>query len=101
MNFCRHRDFEKSYQKLNPQEKELIKKAILQAMVHYEMPQTVLPYGTRMTQLGVSKEGIVYEIRVGIHWRILFIEVKTKSLVIFRLIADHDEVRRFIREFRK
>lgn len=99
MNFRYHRDFQHSYGRLKEQEKDSIQKAIRQVMVHYQFPAEPLSYGARLKRLGISKQGIVYEIRAGIKFRVLFVYVKDQQMVLFRLIADHDEVRRFIRGF--
>lgn len=99
MDFRYHPDFERGYEKLHGLEKDLVKKAISQAMTHYETPTGTLSYGARLKRLGMSNQGSVYEIRAGMKLRVVFVEVKGEGLILFRLIAGHDEVRRFIRGF--
>ena len=81
--------FDREFQKLHVPTQESVKKAIVSLLHHLQV-------GTRPQGLGLRRlRGIIWEIRVGLTYRILF-ELK-KDTITFAFIGTHDEVKRFLR----
>jgi mRNA-degrading endonuclease RelE of RelBE toxin-antitoxin system len=97
MNIYFDDDFIKTSQKLSPVDKTLIKKSVALVLQHYEGHP--VPAGLGLKKLGMTSLGSVWEVRAGLHWRVIFLEGKNHSALFFRRVATHDEVREFLRRF--
>lgn len=90
-------EFIKASKKLSQADKALTKKAITLILRYYK--GDTVPHGLGLKKLGLTSEGRVWEARVGLHWRILFLENKDHSSLFFRRISTHEEVQRFLKSF--
>ncbi len=85
------KSFEKSLKKINPKDKENV----------HEVCQTLLDVIEKRENpsqgIGLKKlEKTFWEIRVGIHLRIIF--EWQEDLIKFLLVGSHDEIKRFLKE---
>ncbi|OGW96867.1 MAG: hypothetical protein A3G33_00345 [Omnitrophica bacterium RIFCSPLOWO2_12_FULL_44_17] len=85
--------FQKSFDKITSQEQRLVIKAI-EALDSY-FKHGKASYGLHIKKLYGSSMGQVYEARISIDLRIVWIQ--TKEEAIFSLLGGHDDVRRFIK----
>lgn len=85
------KSFEKSLKKINPKDKENVDEAcrtLLDIVEKRENPSQ---------GIGLKKlEKIFWEIRAGIHLRIIF--EWREDLIKFLLVGSHDEIKRFLKE---
>lgn len=81
--------FRRAYRRLHGEDQQLVDRAVLQ-LTHY------LETGHAPVGLGVKKLiPSVYEVRVGLALRIVYVEGETKAYLA--LLGNHDEVRRFLK----
>ncbi len=81
--------FRRAYRRLHGEDQQLVDRAVIQ-LTHY------LETGHASVGLGVKKLiPAVYEVRVGLALRIVYVEGETK--VYLALLGHHDEVRRFLK----
>ena len=81
--------FDSSVKRLDPARKARLRHAIDRLVAGFETGQ--LPAGVGLKQL---KPGL-WELRAGLADRVLF--HRSGDVVVFLLVGDHDEVRRFLR----
>ncbi|GEM_PF-1075498 len=85
--------FQKSFDKLIPEKQELVLKA-LEALDSYFSKGTA-SFGLHIKRLHDGGSAKTHEARVNIDLRILWVE--TKDEIVFALLGNHDDVRRFIK----
>ncbi|MFH0796217.1 MAG: hypothetical protein V2A65_04075 [Candidatus Omnitrophota bacterium] len=84
--------FEKTFQKLVPQDKKTVKEAIRWLITFYEM-------GQRPAGLGLKKlTEDIWEIRAGIRLRILF--TIEGDFLTWGTVGSHDQIRKFLKSVR-
>ena len=84
--------FEKTFQKLIPQDKKAVKEAIRWLITFYET-------GQRPAGLGLKKlTEDIWEIRAGIRLRILF--TIEGDLLTWGIVGSHDQIRKFLKSAR-
>ena len=84
-----HSRFERAYSYLKEWDKERVDKAIEQLVHYLDVSQS--PFGLGVKHL----EGDLYEFRVGLSIRIVYI--LQKNSILLSLIGTHDEVRKFLK----
>ena len=85
--------FQKTFDKLDHKDQRLIIKALEALDEYFETNKA--PYGLRVTKLYGNSSAKTFEARVTINLRIVW--VQTKEEVIFSLIGNHDDIRRFLK----
>ena len=85
--------FIKSFDRYPSQKQILITKAV-ESIQNYFMSSRA-SYGLRIKKLHQSNLGKVFEARVNIDIRVIWVEQGNK--IVFSLLGNHEDVRRFIR----
>lgn len=83
----------KAFDSLGTKDQELAIKALEALKTYFTTSRS--SYGLRVTKLHENKSGKTFEARISLALRIVWVEIKDE--VIFSLIGNHDEVRRFIK----
>ena len=85
--------FQKTFDKF-PHHKQILVVKALEAIQVYLSSGTA-PYGLRIKKLYDSHSGKTFEARVSIDIRIVWVQSQEK--VVFALLGNHEDVRRFLR----
>lgn len=96
MTFWYKREFEKACQRYSPGIQRLVAEGVLQVKEWYQTRQA--PVGLRIKKLHEGPAGKVFEARVSLDLRLLWVE--DQENVWFSMVGSHDVVRRFIRSAR-
>ena len=96
MRFWYKRSFEKACRRHPPQTQRLIAEALFQVKVWYQIQQA--PVGLRIKKLYQGPNGKVFEARVSLDLRLIWVE--HQETVWFSIVGSHEVVQRFIRSFR-
>ncbi len=81
--------FRREFRRLGPEDQERVRAAVRRLPAVFGRPH--LHHG-----LGLRPLGPYYELRVGLHLRVLFLPDQGDLVLV--TLGDHDAVRRFLRE---
>lgn len=87
--------FQKKIHEL-PEGKQFLATKALEALSEY-FQSTKAPYGLRIKMLRQHGDRKLFEARLSLDLRIVW--VQTKEEIVVALLGNHDEVRRFIKKF--
>lgn len=95
--FLYKKTFLRAFDNYEESEKELIISADKQIRFFY-MNQ-LAPYGLRIKKLFENRDEKTFEARVSDKIRLLYVE--SKELVAFAFLCNHEQVRRYIKSFKR
>ena len=87
--------FQKSFDELSEESKQLVLKAL--EAINLYLKTGHASYGLRIKKLHETSRSKTLEARVNLALRVIW--VQTKDEIVFALLGNHDEVRRFINRF--
>ena len=85
--------FHKTFEALSADKQDLVTKALEALDEYYKTGKA--SYGLRVRKLYESNSGKTYEARISLDLRIVWIQ--TKDEIVFSLIGNHNDIRRFIK----
>ena len=91
MRYFRSAAFKRAYDNLDSTRQKRVDRALLQLSILYEQSQR--PFGIGLKSLRPN----VWEVRAGLNDRVLF--HWTGEAVEFLFVGNHDEIRRFLKQF--
>ena len=91
--FLYKKRFLNAFESLPNDDKDLVREAVREVRAYYETNKG--SYGLRIKKLYEGVSGKVFEARLNLSIRLIWVE--HKGLVAFALLGSHDEVRRYLR----